>query len=97
MHEPTHHHGDGDSHTHCGELLGNLSALIDGELSDEMCAELRQHMAGCTNCRVVYDTTTRTILLYQQQAESQPLPDGVRERLFGKLHLDDLLTAARKG
>ena len=75
----------------CADLLGNLSGLIDGDLSDEMCAQLRQHMAGCRNCRVVYDTTTRTIYMYQHNPAEATLPNGARERLYSKLHLDDLL------
>ncbi|HEY3312874.1 MAG TPA: zf-HC2 domain-containing protein [Anaerolineales bacterium] len=75
----------------CKDLLGNLSELIDGELDDETCQELRRHMDGCENCRVVFDTTTRTIYLYQTCANETRLPDDVRERLFDTLHLDDLL------
>lgn len=74
----------------CKDLLGNLSEFIDGELDDEMCAQLKRHMAGCENCRVVYDTTTRTIYLYQQSAQETELPADVRGRLFNTLNLDDL-------
>jgi anti-sigma factor (TIGR02949 family) len=75
----------------CQDLLGNLSDFIDGELDDETCQELRRHMAGCENCRVVFDTTTRTIYLYQSSANETQIPPDVRGRLFDTLHLDDLL------
>lgn len=74
----------------CKDLLGHLSEFIDGELDDEMCAELKRHMDGCENCRVVYDTTTRTIYLYQHSSQETELPADVRGRLFNKLNLDDL-------
>lgn len=82
------------SHKHsstCQHLLGNLSDYIDGDLSDELCQELQGHMAGCENCRVVYDTLTKTVYLYQTSARETEIPVEVRERLFKTLHLDDLL------
>jgi anti-sigma factor (TIGR02949 family) len=74
----------------CKHLLGNLSDFIDGELNEAMCQELQRHMAGCENCRVVFDTMTRTIYLYQASANKTELPEAVRERLFNTLRLDDL-------
>lgn len=85
------------SHEHdltCKDLLGNLSSYIDGELSDDVCQELQRHMAGCENCRVVFDTLTRTIYLYHVSAQETEVPADVRGRLFETLHLDDLLRPA---
>jgi anti-sigma factor (TIGR02949 family) len=81
-----HHHN-----LECKDLLSNLSSFIDGELDDEVCAELKRHMAGCENCRVVFDTTTRTIYLYKTSANETDVPADVRGRLFDSLHLQDLL------
>ncbi len=78
----------------CQDLLGNLSNFIDGELTDDLCQELQRHMSGCENCRVVFDTMTRTIYLYHAGAQQTGLPEGVRGRLFETLHLDDLLKPA---
>jgi RNA polymerase sigma-70 factor (ECF subfamily) len=75
----------------CKDTLGNLSNFIDGELSEDICQELQRHMTGCDNCRVVYDTLTRTIYLYQASAEQVEVPSDVRGRLFKTLQLDDLL------
>ena len=82
------------SHKHnstCKDLLGNLSDYIDGELSEDLCQELQRHMAGCENCRVVFDTMTKTVYLYQTSAQEMEVPADVRGRLFETLHLDDLL------
>jgi anti-sigma factor (TIGR02949 family) len=82
------------SHEHdfsCKQLLGNLSDYIDGELSDELCQELQRHMTGCENCRVVFDTLTKTVYLYQAEAQQTEVPAEVRGRLFETLHLDDFL------
>ena len=74
----------------CKKLLGNLSNFIDGELEEDMCEQLRHHLAGCENCRVVYDTMTRTIYLYKTCVNETELPADVQTRLYHTLHLDDL-------
>ena len=79
------------NHVNCETLLGSLSEYIDGELSPELCREIEKHLAGCENCRVVLNTTRRTIDLVQSPTEAVPVPDDVRERLFKRLNLDDYL------
>jgi anti-sigma factor (TIGR02949 family) len=79
------------AHTNCEELLGSLSAYIDGDLGPELCLELEKHLAGCDNCRVVLNTTKRTIDLVQAPIEKLDVPEDVRERLFKRLNLDDYL------
>jgi anti-sigma factor (TIGR02949 family) len=78
-------------HSNCESLLGSLSEYIDGELSSELCQELEKHLAGCDNCRVVLNTTLRTIDLVHAPVEKPDLPEDVRERLFQRLNLDDYL------
>jgi len=78
-------------HKNCQDLLGSLSEYIDGELPAELCKELEKHLEGCNNCRIVLNTTRRTIDLVQVPAEDNPLPDEVRARLFKRLNLDDYL------
>ena len=83
-------------HKNCEELLGSLSAYIDGELNPELCRELEKHLAGCDDCRVVLNTTKRTIDLVHSPVEKTDLPDDVRERLFKRLNLDNYLTPKSK-
>jgi len=78
-------------HKDCEELLGSLSSYIDGDLNPELCQELEKHLAGCDNCRVVLNTTKRTIDLVHTPIEKPDLPEDVRERLFKRLSLDDYL------
>lgn len=80
------------AHTNCEELLGSLSAYIDGDLGPELCLELEKHLAGCDNCRVVLNTTKRTIDLVHAPIEKLDVPEDVRERLFKRLNLDDYLS-----
>jgi anti-sigma factor RsiW len=72
--------------------LGSLSEYIDGELNPELCLELEKHLAGCDNCRVVLNTTRRTIDLVHAPLEKLDVPEDVRERLFKRLNLNDYLS-----
>jgi anti-sigma factor (TIGR02949 family) len=81
------------NHLKCEELLGSLSAYIDGELDPDLCLELEKHLSECDNCRVVLNTTKRTIDLVHSPVEKSDLPEDVRERLFKRLNLDDFLNS----
>lgn len=78
-------------HTECKHLLGSLSEYVDGVLEETLCAEIERHLAECQDCRIVIDTLQKTIYLYHQSAEQVSVPDDVRQRLFRRLDLDDLL------
>jgi anti-sigma factor (TIGR02949 family) len=78
-------------HSNCANLLGSLSEYIDGALAPELCEEIEKHLADCENCRVVLNTTRRTIDLVQSPVERPALPEDVRVRLFKRLNLDDFL------
>jgi len=74
-------------------MLGDLSAYLDGEASDELCAEIERHMAGCEDCRIVVDTLRKTVLLYLDLPQPQ-LSDEARQRLYRALDLDPYLPPA---
>jgi len=78
-------------HKNCQALLGSLSEYIDGELPANLCEEIEKHLEGCDNCRVVLNTTKRTIDLVQIPVDEETVPADVRERLFLRLNLDDYL------
>ena len=79
-------------HKHdCHGLLASLNDYLDGSLPENLCAELEQHLRSCENCRVVVDTTSKTIYLYQTSSRSVDVPDGARARLFHALKLDDFI------
>ncbi len=80
-----------NEHAQCQELLASLSDYVDGNLSKEFCEELERHLSECENCRVVVNTTRKTIELYKSMEEPNPLPEDVRERLFRRLDLHDFM------
>lgn len=75
----------------CNNLCDVLSDYIDGELSEELCRRIEEHMAGCEHCRVVFDTTNKTILLCHDAAHETEVPEDVRGRLVETFHLEDFL------
>ncbi len=75
-------------HEGCHDLLGNLSAYLDGELEARLCAEIEAHLTDCGNCRIVVDTLRKTILLYHELGqETGGIPEDVEERLYRRLDL----------
>lgn len=68
----------------CEELVSYLSAYLDQELDEDLTAAAQEHLATCTNCRVVVDTTRRVIQLGQAQYQVV-LPPSRRERLYTRL------------
>lgn len=73
-------------HENCHHLLNDLSDFLDGEASDEICAKIIDHMAGCKKCRVVVDTLRKTMTFYRQLPDPE-MPGAVRERLYKVLDL----------
>lgn len=68
----------------CEALLAYLSDYIDQNLSENLTQAAQDHLATCSNCRVVLDTTMQTIFLYKKQG-MQAIPAQRRQRLFKQL------------
>ncbi|MFQ6615190.1 MAG: anti-sigma factor family protein [Fidelibacterota bacterium] len=68
----------------CDDLIQYLSDYMDHNLDEELTAEAREHLATCQNCRVVLDTTQRTISLFRKQGERR-IPAGRRQGLYERL------------
>ena len=64
----------------CKGLLSELADYLDEMLDPALRAEIEEHLAKCTNCRVVVNTTKKTIEIFCN-SEPVPLPMDTRERL----------------
>lgn len=78
-------------HESCRSLLGSLSDYVEGQLGDELCAEITRHLEHCENCRIVIDSLRKTVYLYHVTTESPTVPKDVRERLFTCLDLSEFI------
>lgn len=79
----------------CKALLAQLSEYLDGELEAKLCDELEQHLAGCDDCRVLADTTRKTLALYRRRHRRRPveLSEEAAARLWGALEAAGCLPA----
>jgi anti-sigma factor RsiW len=68
----------------CKKVILELTSYLDGVLDAGVRIDLEQHLARCKDCRVVVDTTRKTIQIFCN-SEPVPLPDDVRERLHTAL------------
>jgi anti-sigma factor RsiW len=68
----------------CKGLIVELTEYLDGALDSSVRMELEQHLAKCQNCRIVVNTTRKTIEIFCN-AEPAPLPEDVRGRLHAAL------------
>ena len=69
----------------CKKVIIELTSYLDGALSTPAIRiDLEQHLARCTDCRLIVDTTRKTIQIFCK-SEPVPLPEDVRERLHTAL------------
>lgn len=66
----------------CRQVIRELSAYLDQELSPEWRVPIEEHLRGCRRCAAVYDGVRNLLLLVTGDQEIIPLPYGFRERLY---------------
>ena len=64
----------------CDELYHHLTDHEEGVLTDEVCAAVAEHLAGCVACRQVREEL-RAIARLCREEEPARLPDAVRQRI----------------
>ncbi len=72
----------------CRQLLAQLAKYLDGELDASICEQVEQHLATCPYCRIVVDTTQKTITLFHA-APPEEVPQIVRQHLLKILELEE--------
>ncbi len=56
----------------CSELLQNLNAYLDDELSPSLKGAAQTHLSACRSCSVVVNTCHSTIQVYRHQYHQLP-------------------------
>jgi anti-sigma factor (TIGR02949 family) len=89
--DAVHHHAHEGMSMTCRELFERLSEYVDGELSQELCQEIRKHMDGCNPC-VNFAKTLKTTAELCRRLPSQSIPPEVAAdlRSFLSKHLPKL-------
>lgn len=71
----------------CKKLIAQLSLFLDNELDPALCVQLEEHLAICPYCRVVVDTTKKTLTLFHD-APRESVPAIARQHLIEVLGLE---------
>ena len=65
----------------CDQVLAELSKFVDDEAAVSLRRDLEAHLADCRTCRVLYDSTLKTLRIVID-SRSFDLPEGVSERMI---------------
>jgi len=68
----------------CRSVILELSSYLDDALDPALRADLEEHLNKCEDCRVVVDTTKKTIQIFCN-SNPVPLPEETRMRLHNAL------------
>lgn len=68
----------------CKTLVIELENYLDEELDAVLRASIEEHLMKCKKCRVIVNTTKKTIEIYCN-SEPAPLPEDTRTRLHEAL------------
>ena len=69
----------------CKTLVIELESYLDEELDAALRASIEEHLMKCKKCRVIVNTTKKTIEIYRG-TEPYPMPPEVHQRLLSALH-----------
>jgi predicted anti-sigma-YlaC factor YlaD len=64
----------------CRTIVKELSNYLDEALDSSLKASIEKHLQDCEDCRLVVDTTKKTIQIFCN-SEPAPLPEDTRQRL----------------
>ncbi|HXA56724.1 MAG TPA: zf-HC2 domain-containing protein [Candidatus Acidoferrum sp.] len=68
----------------CTKVWEEISDYLDSGIDPVIRAEIEQHLLKCEKCRVVVDTTKKTIDIFCN-SEPAPIPEDTRHRLYQAL------------
>ena len=65
----------------CDQLLLELSKYLDDEATASVRRDIEAHIAGCSHCRVLYDSTRKTLTILTD-SRSFELPESLSDRMI---------------
>lgn len=71
----SHHHEHGSRN--CKQIFEKLSEYMDGELPDDLCERIDDHMADCPPCQSFMESLRRTVKLVEH-VDSPAMPEEIR-------------------
>lgn len=74
----------GKRYVTCTEFLAELTDYLDGKANAAQDADICEHICVCAHCKVMLDTTRKTIQIYRDQ-EIYEISPSLRERLHNAI------------
>lgn len=75
----------------CEEFLAEFGDYLENHVSSEIRKELEEHLSKCRTCRVLYDSSCKTVKIVTE-SNSFELPENVSgpiiDRVMAKLRKD---------
>ncbi len=72
----------------CQEAARRLHELLDGELTQQVEAAVRRHLAACADCMAVYEFEEAFKRFLAMRARSTRAPGDLRDRILGQLEVE---------
>jgi predicted anti-sigma-YlaC factor YlaD len=66
----------------CQQVIRELSAYFDRELTPHSRVTIEKHLRGCRTCTAVYDGVRNLLVLVTDNQNIIPLPRGFSNRLY---------------
>lgn len=65
----------------CNETIRELDAFLDGELPEEVRAQLHEHLESCVDCHEAFDFSAELRLAIRRKCSNDELPPGLLARI----------------
>jgi mycothiol system anti-sigma-R factor len=76
----SHPHDPAAGEGHCEEVIRELYAFVDGELTIESRAQIKSHLDDCLPCFEAYDFEAELRIVISQRCR-ESVPDALRHRI----------------
>ncbi len=68
----------------CRDFISELGSLLDDDVAAEIREQLEVHLAHCTTCQVLYDSTRKTLRIVTDSGSFE-FPEPIEEPLVSKI------------
>lgn len=69
----------------CRDVIEQVYLYLDREMADDSCMQIRQHLEECAPCLREYGLEQEVKALVARTCGCDVAPDGMRERVLGRL------------
>ena len=69
----------------CAEVIERVYEFLDGELTPDVDARIREHLAACTHCYPEFEHERVFLRFLEQRTQIEKAPPALRRRIFALL------------